>query len=109
MLGSASFSRDCSNPEANAAGGMALEVTISPSGAFMYGVAVVTTTTRGVLVASRRSQRVNHCIVTVWTKPALAPLPDVSQHVIKTEILLLTVPKFDIRPVTTNVSYALIL
>ena len=85
MLRSASFSQDRSNPEANAAGGMVLEVTISPSGAFMYGVAVVTTTTRGVLVAGRRSQRVNHCIVTVWTKPALTPLPDVSQHVIKTK------------------------
>src|SRR5215472_8114847 len=56
MLGSASPSRDCGNPEANAAGGMVLEVTISPSDAFMYGVAVVTTTTRGVLVAGRRSQ-----------------------------------------------------
>src|SRR5215469_14537770 len=56
MLGSASPSRDCGNPEANAAGGMVLEVTISPSDAFMCGVAVVTTTTRGVLVAGRRSQ-----------------------------------------------------
>jgi hypothetical protein len=64
---------------------MVLEVPISPSGAFMYGVAVVTTTTRRVLVASRRSQRVNHGIVRIWTKPALTPLPDVSQHVIKTE------------------------
>src|SRR6516225_3591627 len=49
----ASFSRDCGDPEANASGGMVLEVTISPSGAFMYGVAVVTTTTRGG--ACRRS------------------------------------------------------
>src|SRR5262252_5602310 len=81
----ASFSRDCGDPEANASGGMVLEVTISPSGAFMYGVAVVTTTTRGVLVAGRPSQRVNRCIVTVWTKPALTPLPDISQHVINTE------------------------
>ena len=70
MLGSASFSRDCGNPEADAASGMVLEVTISASGAFMNGVAVVTTTTRGVLVASRRSQRVNHCIVTARRFPA---------------------------------------
>lgn len=84
MLGT-SFSLDGDNPEADAAGGVVLEVAISPSGACMYGVAVVTTTTRGVHVAGRRTQGVDHSIIPVRTKPVLTPLPDVSQHVVQTE------------------------
>ena len=85
MLGSASFSRDCNNPEADAAGGMVLEVSISPGGAFMNGVAVITAAARGVLVAGRCPQWVDYRTVLVRVKPVLAPLPYIAQHVIKTE------------------------
>jgi hypothetical protein len=57
---SARFSRDRNDPKPDAAGGMVLEVPISPGGAFMDGVAVVTTPARGVLVAGSRSLRVGH-------------------------------------------------
>lgn len=78
---------DGHDPKANADGGMVLEVAIPPGGTLMDGVTVVATTAGGMRITGRRSLRIGHRIAGIGTKPALAPLPDVSQHVIETKAI----------------------
>jgi len=67
---------------------MVLKVAVS-SGTLMEGVTVIATAAGGMRVATRCSLRVGHRIRGRGTKPALARLPDVSQQVIKAEVVRL--------------------
>jgi hypothetical protein len=68
---------------------MVLKVAVSSGGTLVDGVTVIATTASGMSVAGRCSLRVDHRFRGIRAKPALAPLPDVSQHVIKTEVIRL--------------------
>lgn len=86
------FSRDRHNSKADAEGGVVLKVAVSPGGTLVDGITVIATTAGGMLVAGQCSLRVSHRIAGIGTKLALAPLPDVSEHVIKTEVIRFLLP-----------------